>query len=48
MAKKIQLTDRPNLNLRMRVKTPFGTNIDLEQKNIFVITKKITQKPKWN
>ncbi len=37
--------DKPTADCRMRVKTRFGTDLDLLQKNCFVITEKIRLKP---
>lgn len=39
---------RTGTDLRMRVKTRFGTELDLQQKNVFCIVSKTTINPKQN
>lgn len=40
--------DKPNVDLRMRVKNRFGTELDLQQKNVFVIVSKQRINPTQN
>jgi len=40
--------DKPNVDLRMRVKTRFNTELDLEQRHSFIIEKTIRQYPHSN
>lgn len=41
-------TDKPTVDLRMRVKTKFSTTLDLKQENVFVIDKVMQQQPSKN
>lgn len=41
-------TQKPSVDLRMRVKTKYGTELDLENKYVFIVEKKITQRPDQN